>query len=197
MLSCTSPRMPCWGPKSVPSSKADCSPNTSAICLRSGITDAWLHTRPMRLPRIRSCFSSSRRSTPSFVLGISQKSPSDIARALTVSKLYLMRLRCVDNGSFGCVFANRCDTVLHRARRLVHLALADGFTVGGLHNEISRTVFGGLPFKTLVVTCAFFYGLDALRGTTARLVSFAGEYYLAVAGLKVKTEFAGSTGFDL
>src|SRR6266702_6617968 len=69
MLSCLSPRRPCWGPKAAVNFKSFRFERASSECVRSRVTDAGCARSATRLPAsgLRSAGSSSSRSIPNFI----------------------------------------------------------------------------------------------------------------------------------
>src|SRR5713226_181875 len=69
MLSCLSPRSPCWGPNAASSLMPSSAASASSECARSRVTDAGCASSATRLPASgrRSAGSSSSLSMPSFI----------------------------------------------------------------------------------------------------------------------------------
>src|SRR5689334_14632741 len=69
MLSCLSPRRPCWGPKAALSRTSPHAASASSECTSPAVTEAGCARRATRRPASgrRSFASSTRRSMPSFI----------------------------------------------------------------------------------------------------------------------------------
>jgi hypothetical protein len=63
MLSCTSERKPCWGPKTAATVTSGAAISASTTCVNAPSTDAGFETMPMRRPRSRD--EASRCVEPS------------------------------------------------------------------------------------------------------------------------------------